>query len=117
MKKSSLLTLLTTLNNLLIRERIAISQLKMEELAELQHHKTKLLEKIHSCKDEIDDNTRELAAKVKAGNRRNAWLLRTGLQLISHRQDNVRRRLALTYAPYGRTLQVDTSPKILDRRL
>lgn len=117
MDKKTRLELLHTLNDLITRERIAITKLQMTRLSELQDEKTRLLQALHENDDEMTDDCRLFAAQVRQNNRRNAWILRTGLQLISKLQNNVERRLALTYAPGGRKLRIDDAPRILDRRL
>lgn len=115
--QDTLYDLLQQLNELLIRERLAIIGLKMDLLSQLQTEKTDLLEQIHKNRNEIDDRCRELAARTKAGNRRNAWMLRTSLQLIARRKENVRRQLSLTYSPNGTAFNLDSTPRILTRRL
>ena len=117
MKQEAELTkYLRMLNDILVRERNAITQLQMHRLANLQQEKTTILKKIAESEKCVDQDCLELAAKIQENNKRNRWLLRSSLDLVDKLQQNVHRRLALTYAPHGRSLEIDTGPRIMDQR-
>ena len=107
---------LRMLNELLIKERNAIIRLQMRRLAAIQQEKTAILKKIADSEKCNDAECLELAAKVQANNQHNRWLLKSSLQLVEKLQQDVRRRLALTYAPHGRSLHIDTGPRIMNQR-
>lgn len=120
MEETSMLLQLQKLNDLLLRERIAISNLQMDRLSELQQDKTALLATISQSSqsgEAADAQCRELAARVKANNLRNGWLLRSGLKLVGRLQALTRRKLAVTYTAHGRALQIEAGPKVFTRRV
>jgi flagellar biosynthesis/type III secretory pathway chaperone len=108
---------LQALNDLLIRERIAITNMQMDLLGEIQQNKTSLLLHIQQLDEPADHECRELAKQVQANNKRNGWLLRSGLKLIARMKTLTQRKLAVTYTAHGRSLNIDTGPKIIARRL
>lgn len=107
---------LRMLNELLVRERNAITQLQMHRLAAIQQEKTTILKKIAESEKCAGPECLELAASIQENNRRNRWLLQSSLHMVDKLQQDVHRRLVLTYAPHGRALHVDTGPKILNQR-
>jgi hypothetical protein len=107
---------LRMLNELLVKERNAITQLQMQRLATIQREKTAILKKVAESEKCADPECLEMAARIQENNRRNRWLLRSGLHLIDKLQQDVHRRLALTYAPHGRALHIDAGPRILNQR-
>ena len=107
---------LQALNDLLRRERLAITGLHMQRLAELQHEKTSILAAIDKAKMPIDKACSDLVAKIQANNLRNSRLLEAGLTLVHKMQKNVMGRLALTYAPRGQSLCIDRGPRIMNHR-
>ncbi len=116
MEQTTLLKELTALNDLLIRERIAITNMQMGLLAEIQHNKTTLLLHIQQLDEPADTECIKLAEIVQANNKRNGWLLRSGLKLVARMKILTQRKLALTYTPHGRSLNIDTGPKIIAQR-
>lgn len=117
MEQTTLRKQLEILNDLLIRERIAITNLQMDQLRNMQQDKTALLLAIGQIEETADAECRELARSVQANNKRNGWLLRSGLKLVARMQTLTRRKLVLTYTAHGRSLNIDGGPKILTRRL
>jgi hypothetical protein len=107
---------LRLLNELLVRERDAITQLQMHRLAAIQQEKTTILKKIAESEKCAGPECHELAASIQENNRRNRWLLQSGLHMVDKLQQDVHRRLALTYAPHGRALHIDAGPRILNQR-
>lgn len=107
---------LRMLNELLVRERNAITQLQMHRLATIQREKTTILKKVAESEKCVDQDCLVLAAEIQENNRRNRWLLRSSLDLVDKLQQNLHRRLALTYAPHGRSLQINTGPRIMNQR-
>ncbi len=107
---------LRILNELLIKERKAITTLEMHRLANIQQEKTTILKKVAESEKCDDQDCLELAVKVQANNQRNRWLLQSGLRLVNTLQQGVYRRLALTYAPHGRSVQIDSGPRIVNQR-
>ncbi|ADW17996.1 hypothetical protein Despr_1848 [Desulfobulbus propionicus DSM 2032] len=112
---SSLNTFLLALNDLLLRERQAITHLRMAQLDEIQQEKTRLLKLLNRIKQPVDQESTELIGRIQANNERNRRLLESGLKLVRRLQDNVFRRLALTYAAHGRSLQIGAGPRLLSR--
>lgn len=123
MEETSTLIQLQKFNDLLLRERIAITTLQMDRLSELQQEKTALLATISQSSqageagEAADAQCRELAARIKANNLRNGWLLRSGLKLVGRLQALTRRKLAVTYTAHGRALQIEAGPKVFTRRV
>lgn len=108
-------TRLQALNTLLVRERQAITHLRMGQLDDIQQEKTQLLKALHQPGQTVDDESAGLINTIKVNNERNRMLLESGLQLIRRLQDNVFRRLALTYAAHGRSLAIGAGPRLLNR--
>lgn len=106
---------LHALNDLLIRERRAISHLRIHQLETIQLEKTALLKLLQQAERPADPKCTDLIGKIMTNNERNRNLLQSGLKLISKLQDNVFRRLALTYAAHGRSLQIGGGPRLLNR--
>jgi flagellar biosynthesis/type III secretory pathway chaperone len=116
MEHTTLKNELRALNDLLIRERIAITNMQMGLLEEIQQNKTAFLLRIQQLDEPADAECQELAKNVQANNKRNGWLLRSGLKLVARMKILTQRKLALTYTPHGRSLNVDTGPKIIAQR-
>jgi len=106
---------LQALNDLLVRERQAIIHLRMAQLDEIQQEKTRLLKLLYQAEQRVDDAGTGLIKSIKSNNERNRMLLESGLKLIGRLQDNVFRRLALTYAAHGRSLTIGGGPRLLNR--
>jgi hypothetical protein len=106
---------LQALNDLLVRERQAITHLRMAQLNEIQQEKTRLLTLLHQVEQHVDDASTRLIKSIKSNNERNRMLLESGLKLIGRLQENVLRRLALTYAAHGRSLTIGSGPRLLNR--
>lgn len=117
MEHTELFSRLNELNELLRRERLAITHLQMDRLRDIQEQKTTLLAAIHPLSHLLDDTCRELAETVQANNRRNGWLLRSGLKLVGRLQTFSRRKLPLTYTAQAQSLQIDEGPKVYARRV
>lgn len=112
---SSRKTDLQALNDLLVRERQAITHLRMSQLGEIQQEKTRLLKMLQQRGDTVDDEEKSVITAIKTNNERNRLLLESGLQLIKRLQKTVFRNMALTYAPYGRALNIGVGPRMLNR--
>jgi len=110
-------THLQALDDLLVRERRAITHLRMQQLNEIQQEKTRLLTLLHQADQVIDHESTALIDCIKKNNHRNRMLLESGLKLIGRLQDNVFRRLALTYAAHGRSLTIGSGPRLLNRSI
>lgn len=108
---------LQALKDLLSRERLAITQLRMHDLTALQQEKTRLLALINAAGTKLDAEGTALAKAIKQSNERNRVLLESGLRLIHQMQENVHRNLALTYAAHGRSLNVGVGPRLLHRSI
>jgi hypothetical protein len=108
---------LQALSDLLIRERKVIIHLQMQQLDALQDEKIRLLGRLQQAEKPVDQENTGLINTIKANNERNRLLLESGLKLIGKLQDNVFRRLALTYAAQGRSLNIGAGPRILNRSI
>jgi len=106
---------LHALNTLLVQERQAITHLQVRQLDQIQQEKTQLLKALHGADQTVDEASRGLIRSIKNNNERIRLLLESGLKLISRLQDNVFRRLALTYAAHGRSLAIAAGPRLLNR--
>jgi len=108
---------LQALNDLLVRERKAITHLQIDKLNAIQQEKTRLLLLLQQAEKPIDQESNGLINTIKTNNERNRLLLQSGLKLIGKLQDNVFRRLALTYAAHGRSLNIGAGPRLLNRSI
>ena len=108
---------LQALNDLLIRERRAITHLQMHQLDAIQQEKTRLVALLQQAEKPVAQENTGLIGKIKANNERNRLLLQSGLKLIGKLQANVFRRLALTYAAHGRSLNIGAGPRLLNRSI
>ena len=108
---------LQDLNDLLVRERQAITHLHIHKLEAIQQEKTRLLIRLQQAVQPVDQENTGLINIIKANNERNRLLLQSGLKLIGKLQDNVFRRLALTYAAHGRSLTITAGPRLLSRSI
>nr|WP_321467329.1 hypothetical protein [uncultured Desulfobulbus sp.] len=115
MHQSSLKQSLQALNELLIRERQAITHLRMSQLGDIQFKKTQLLKELHHQDYAVDEEEKAVIQAIKTNNERNRVLLESGLKLVKRLQDNTFRRLALTYAARGRSMQIGVGPRVLNR--
>lgn len=115
MQQSSLKKSLQALNDLLIRERQAITHLRMEHLGGIQVEKTRLLKVLHNRGTAVDDDEKAVIHMIKTNNERNRVLLESSLKLVKRLQENTFRRLALTYAARGRSMQIGVGPRVLNR--
>lgn len=106
---------LQALDDLLVRERHAIIHLRVGQMDEIRQDKTQLLKLLHQVEQSVDEESTGLIKRIKVNNERNRMLLESGLQLIGKLQDNVFRRLALTYAAHGRSLSIGAGPRLLNR--
>jgi len=106
---------LQTLNDLLTRERNAITHLRMEKLNTIQQEKSRLLAQLQYVTVPVDQEHNSLIQKIKINNEHNQLLLQSGLKLISKLKENVRRRLTLTYAARGSSLTIGVGPRIFNR--
>lgn len=106
---------LRELNDLLVRERHAITHLRMPQLEEIQRRKTELLRRLRQVDHKVDGEAGMLIDMIRRNNDRNRVLLESGLRLIGRLQDNIFRRLALTYAAHGRSLVIEAGPRLLSR--
>lgn len=108
---------LQDLNDLLVRERKAITHLQMHKLDAIQQEKTRLLTLLQQAAQPVDRESTGLINTIKTNNERNRLLLQSGLKLIGKLQDNIFRRLALTYAAHGRSLTITAGPRLLSRSI
>jgi len=108
---------LQALNDLLVLERKAITHLQIQQLDAIQQEKAQLLKVLQQAEQPVDKEHTGLISTIKANNERNRLLLQSGLKLIGKLQDNVFRRLALTYAAHGRSLNIGAGPRILNRSI
>lgn len=106
---------LQALNELLVQERLAITHLRMDQLARLQQEKTQLLKALHPQQQAVDEEEQAIIRQITVNNERNRVLLESGLKLVKRMQDNTFRHLALTYAAHGRSLQIGIGPRMLNR--
>jgi hypothetical protein len=111
----SLNTHLQALDDLLVCERLAITHLRIQQLNKIQQEKTRLLTLFNQAEQVVDNEGIALIDRIKKNNLRNRMLLESGLKLIGRLQDNVFRRLALTYAAHGRSLTIGAGPRLLNR--
>ncbi len=105
---------LQELDDLLVRERHAIIHLRAGQMDAIQQEKIRLLKVLQQA-GQVDAASCDLIKRIKVNNERNRKLLESGLQLIAKLQDNVFRRLALTYAARGRSLTIGAGSRILNR--
>lgn len=105
---------LQALDDLLVRERHAIVYLQVNQLDAIQQDKIRLLKVLQQA-EQVDAASSTLVKRIKVNNERNRMLLESGLQLIAKLQDNVFRRLALTYAARGRSFTIGAGSRILNR--
>lgn len=105
---------LQALDDLLVRERNAIIYLRAGQMDAIQQDKIRLLKVLQQAK-QVDTASTALIKRIKVNNERNRKLLESGLKLIAKLQDNVIRRLALTYASHGRSLTIGAGSRILNR--
>lgn len=106
---------LIALNNLLVRERQAITHLRMTQLEEMQQEKAHLLKMLRQHATGVDDEEKAMIKAVKTNNERNRLLLESGLKLIKRLQSNIFRTLALTYAAHGRALNIGIGPRMINQ--
>ncbi len=117
MEQYSLHDNLLLFNDLLVSERCAITNLQMWRIQEIQQEKTRLLQAIRETTEMPDAECRKLAGKAQSNNRRNGWLLRSGLKVVGRLQTLTRRRLASTYNNFGRSSSPAEGPKVFTRRV
>jgi flagellar biosynthesis/type III secretory pathway chaperone len=115
MHDASRKTSLLELNDVLVRERQAITHLRISQLGEIQQEKTRLLKELQRQEHAVDDEEKSVIRSIQVNNERNRFLLESGLKLVKRLQDNTFRRLALTYAAQGRSLQIGVGPRLLNR--
>lgn len=115
MHQPSLKNCLQALNDLLVRERQAITHLRMSQLGDIQYEKTQLIKMLNQQEGSVDDDEKAVIRTIKTNNERNRVLLESGLKLVKRLQDNTFRRLALTYAARGRSMQIGIGPRVLNR--
>ncbi len=117
MQKSFVFETLKQLNKLLEKERLALKNLDMEQLAMVQKKKTALLYVLGQNTTALNDECLEMVEEIKKNNKRNSWLMRYGLKVFGHMRASNRIRQALTYNPHGHSLNIDDSPRVVSRRL
>ena len=116
-KQSKLKKYLRILDNLVTRERTAIIYSQMDHLEKLQHEKNTLLVLIQSVDKVMDQETFDLAVRIKKANKRNALLLKAGFKLIRGLRQNVNRRSSFSYSSKGCPRISSISPRILKRSI
>lgn len=108
---------LRSLNDLLIRERHAITHLRMEQLARIQEEKTELLKRLHQAEPVVDGQEIAIIAAITLNNERNRMLLESGLKIVSRLQDKIFQRSALTYGARVGSLVIGAGPRLLNRSI
>lgn len=108
---------LQMLDELIVRERTAIIYSKMEILEDIQQEKSTLLILLQHVDRVVDQETLELAIRIRKNNRRNELLLQSGLKLVRGLQKSVYRRRSLTYSAEGRSQHAGFSPRLLKRSI
>jgi hypothetical protein len=116
-KQSRLKQYLLILDNLIQRERTAIIYSQMDRLEKIQHEKNSLLIMMQNVEKVMDQESFDLAIKIKKNNRRNALLLKAGFKLIRTLRQDVNRRRSLTYSAGGHSRNLSICPKILKQRV
>lgn len=116
MEHSTILKNLQSLNDLLIKERVAITKLDMNRLKVLQQEKTALLYLIREDGTELDEECLTITTKIRKSNKRNSWLLRHGLKVVKKLRSINLTKQTLTYNPHGTSLNFDGGPRLLTRR-
>ncbi len=111
--KSRLKQHLLALNNLVKRERTAIIYSQMKRLENIQHEKNTLLIMMQSVDKVMDQESFDLAVRIRKNNKRNALLLKAGFELIRGLRQDLNRRRSLTYSAKGCSRNVGICPKIL----
>lgn len=117
MDKSWVLKALEKMNELLITERVAIRNLDIQRLAAIQKEKTALVGILNENTVPLNQECIALANKISKNNKRNSWLLRYGLKMVDKLQEKNYTKRVLTYNPYGHSLNVDGSPKVVSQRM
>lgn len=117
MEKSLVLKGLEKMNELLITERVAIRNLDVDRLAAVQKEKTALVAILNQNRVALNEEGIALTRKISRNNKRNSWLLRYGLKVVEKLQKKNFTKRALTYNPYGHSLNVDGSPRVVNQRM
>ncbi|MBU0946355.1 MAG: hypothetical protein KJ804_03175 [Proteobacteria bacterium] len=108
---------LRVLDALIVRERTAIIYSQMKRLSIIQHEKKTLLLLMQQVERVVDQESLDLAIKIKRDNKRNELLLQSGLKLICGLRQNNNRRRSFAYSSAGSSLARGISPKILKREI
>ncbi len=116
-KRSTLKHYLKVLDNLVTRERTAIIYGQMKSLENIQHEKNTCLIMMQNAERIMDDESYDLAVKIRKNNRRNAMLLKAGFTLIRTLRRDVSRRASITYSRKGQSQQLQICPKIMKQRV
>lgn len=112
-KQTTLKQSLLILDKLIRKERTAIIYSQMECLEKIQHEKNTLLIMMQNVDKVMDQESYDLAVRIKKNNRRNALLLKAGFKLIHSLRQDVNRRCSLTYSAQGHARNLSMCPKIL----
>lgn len=116
MKQSSdLIADLKTLNELLVKERVAITRQEVHRLIALQQEKGELLEKLSAGKAERESGAAEILRLIRKNIRRNRFLLNSGARLFAGMQEKLIQSLSCCYSHNGSVLATIVDPKILRR--
>lgn len=108
---------LDALDNLISRERTAIICLQMKRLERIQLEKKTLLLLMEQVERTMDQESLELAIKIKKNNKRNELLLQSGLTLIGGLQKKINQRRSYTYSVRGNSVNRGIDPRIVKGRI
>jgi len=113
-----LLQKLTRLDELIQQERGHARSLQVTELKELQEQKGLLLKELQALSTDCPPELKQLAGRVREGNRRNAQLLFTTLTYLREAMRSCTRQLTPTaYGNCGHQLQTAPSGLLLTGRI
>ena len=108
---------LHALDNLICRERTAIIFLEMKRLERIQLEKKTLLILMQQVERTMDQESLELAIKIKNNNKRNELLLQAGLKLIGGLRQNINQRRSHTYSIGGEPVNRGIDSRIVKGRI
>ncbi len=97
---------LKLLEQLIEQERAFAVGLKITELKEIQEQKKELLIELHGFQGGCPQELKDLAARLRDSNRRNARLLHTTLNFLRQTMNSCRKSITpLTYGRSGNQIQ------------
>lgn len=93
--------ILPALNDMLLRERVAITLLDLEALTKVQEEKGALLAAFQEIRLEGCPSLEPLVSEVQSNNERNQHLLRSSMKLFGRMRERLLSRMAPTYKASG----------------